>query len=226
MFVSSRLPKFPKRDADFPNDEEAKLPTVAQSLTVHKADADGRIVTSYPAWLLAAGAAVVVLARWTRPTLVMPYVTFAQGDLLFETFYRHRYYNVFVLYDGSSLPLTWSPVEPLTRWLRLHRRLQVAQIPALFCRAAGLACPLKGYYVNFTYPVRFQAQPPELVWRDLALDLWIPAQGAPQLLDEAEYQALDLATRDPHTHAAVQTALTRLWEAAQQYGHPFTVDFS
>lgn len=225
MFVSNPLPKFPKPDADFPNAtvEAIALPAETRPVTVHKADAEGRIVTSYRGWLLAAGAAVVVLARWTKPTLVMPYVTFAQGDLLFETFYPDRYYNVFALYDGGGLPPEWSPVEPVNAWLRLHRRLAVARIPASFCREAGLPCAFKGYYVNFTYPVRFQAEPPELVWRDLALDLWIPAEGAPQLLDEAEYRALDLATRDPQTHAAVQTALTHLWEAARQHGHPFVL---
>ncbi|MCS7039097.1 MAG: DUF402 domain-containing protein [Caldilineales bacterium] len=220
--MSNRLPKFPKPDADFPNAaaEAITLPTEARPITVHKADADGHIVTSYQGWLLAAGAAVVVLARWTKPTLVMPYVSFDRGDLLFETFYPDRYYNVFALYDGSGLPLDWSPVEPLNAWLRLHRRLPVAHIPTTFCREAGLPCRLKGYYVNFTNPIRFQAEPPELVWRDLALDLWIPAAGAPQLLDEAEYQALELATRDPQTHAAVQTALAHLWQAAQQHGDP------
>ncbi len=226
MFVSNGLPKFPKPDADFPNDpaaEEVDLSPVAQAITVHKADIEGHIVTSYEGWLLAVDAAVVVLARWTRPTLVMPYVTFSQGDLLFETFYRHRYYNIFALYDGSHLPLSWSPLEPITRWLRLHRRLRVADIPISFCREAGLACVCKGYYVNFTYPVDVQIEPPRLIWRDVALDLWIPAHGAPRLLDEAEYQALALATRDPQAHAAIQMALAQLWRAAQDHGNPFAI---
>jgi hypothetical protein len=229
MFVSNCLPKFPKPDADFPKaaaTDEVGLPTRVQSITVHKADAEGHIITSYEGWLLAADTAVVVLARWTRPTLVMPYVTFGQGDFLFETFYRQRYYNIFALYDGSHLPLSWSPVEPLHRWLRLHRRLRVADIPASFCREAGLACPFKGYYVNFAYPVHVQIEPPSLIWRDVALDLWIPAQGAPQLLDEVEYEALALATRDPQAHAAVQTALAHLWQAARQHGNPFAAPIS
>jgi predicted RNA-binding protein associated with RNAse of E/G family len=45
---------------------------------------------------------VVVEARFTRPTLTLPYLTLAHGDRMVEHYYTRRWYNVFEIFAGES----------------------------------------------------------------------------------------------------------------------------
>ena len=52
--------------------------------------------------------------------------------------------------------------------------------------------------------------------------MWVAPGHPPLLLDENEYDALDLAHRDPTAHAQIQQALTQLWTQATIGAGPFT----
>ena len=192
-------------------------------LTIHKAAPNGSILVTYTGWLVAENDAITVLTRWLRPSLPTPYVTFANRDLLFERFYRQRPYNIFALHDGGALPpdidlarlaeLLWGSERP-SDVLSAHSRQ--------LCSLLDASCPLKGHYVNFTYPVEYDARRKVLLWRDLALDLWVPAHGRPLLLDSEDYEALALAEQDPALHAQIQEALAQLWPHALARTGPFS----
>ena len=53
---------------------------------------------------------------------------------------------------------------------------------------------LKGWYCNVTRPAVFEKD--RVIFDDLALDLWVSAQGRQTVLDEDEYQALALRPAD------------------------------
>lgn len=197
-------------------------------LTIHKADPNGAIQITYSGWLLDDKAAIILLARWIRPSMELPYVTFAQGDLLFETFYRDRPYNIFALYDGSALPAEAALGEIVEQVRNRQRRYPTspAYFPQQICSLLPLSCMLKGYYINFTYPVLYDADDGILIWRDLALDLWVPPAGQPLILDEAEYNALDLAHQDPALYDAIEQARERLWAHAVAHTGPFAPTIS
>lgn len=188
-------------------------------LTIHKTAPDGSLAATYPAWLLSDGEPILALARWQRPTLVTPYVSFAQGDLLLETFYRDRPYNIFSLFDGAGIEDDLGE-----RVARGRRPIPTAAFETVFShwrQVLGLHERLKGHYINLSYPAVFDAGARTLIWRDLALDIWAPAAGDPLLLDEDEYLALGLAAAHPALHRQVQDALARLWRQAQLRASPF-----
>ncbi len=192
------------------------------SIIVHKAGHDGRIVTSYPACVLDDTAAILLLARWTRPTLETSYTTFAQGDLLFETFYTDRPYNIFAVYDSGQMPLDADLTEHVSRFRRPLSQSSPERLVMDFCATLSTPCTLKGYYANLTLPARYDPGAGILTWYDLALDLWVPAQGQPQILDIDEYAALGIAEHDPALHRALQAALQHLWSHALARTGPFT----
>ncbi len=193
-------------------------------LTIHKADHNGRVLTTYSAWLLDDRDEIIVLARWQRPPVQLPYVTFNEGDFLVETFYRTRYYNIFALYDGGDAP-GMADLALVVEQIKLTMRQNTTSAPAsshLFS-SPPYTCPLKGFYVNFTWPADYDAQTHILIWRDLALDLWVPAKGQPLLVDSDEYETLALAQHQPELDQAVQIALTQLWGHAVNHTGPFTI---
>lgn len=192
------------------------------AIIVHKAGHDGRIVTSYPACVLDDTAAILLLARWTQPTLETSYTTFAQGDLLFETFYTDRPYNIFALYDSGQMPLDADLTEHVARFRRRSLQSSNDRLVMAFCATLSTPCTLKGYYANLTLPARYDSGAGILTWYDLALDLWVPAQGQPRILDLDEYTALGIIEHDPALHRTLQAALQHLWAHALAHTGPFT----
>jgi len=178
-------------------------------ITLEKRNEEGQLVVSYPGWLVQDHDPILILARWHTPDLTTPYVTFAQGDLLLEAYYRQRPYNIFTLYDGRRIPdRDWAAL--LARagedaWIQLCRQLPDDAI--------------KGHYINFTRPIHFDPHARRLVWFDLALDIWLPARGQPLLLDEEEFRALELDRRDPALARAVEQA-KEAWLSGRQSYHP------
>ena len=197
-------------------------------LTIHKADPNGAVQVSYSGWLLDDSKEITILARWLRADMALPYVTFARGDLLFETFFRDRPYNIFALFDGRALSgeVELGELVELVRTRQRHDPVPPQRLPDLFFSLLPASCSLKGYYVNFTYPVLYNEQDGVLIWRDLALDLWVPATGQPLILDEDEYDILDLAHKDPALHHAIQQAREQLWAQAVAHTGPFTTTAS
>ncbi len=190
-------------------------------LTIHKTTPHGSLVTSYPAWLLNNGNPLLVLAQWTRPTLPLPYVVFAHGDLLLEAFFLDRPYNIFSLYDGAGIGADLG--ERVERGRRPTPEHDFETAFGYWRQALGLDGRLKGRYINLSCPAVFDPAARTLTWRDLALDIWAPAVGAPLLLDEDEYAALGLAASDPALHRQVQQAVAQLWRQAGQHSGPFAL---
>ena len=188
-------------------------PAAGDLITLEKRNARGHLVVSYPGWLVQSSDPILILARWNIPDLVTPYVTFAQGDLLLEAYHRQRPYNVFALYNGRDAPnIDWA--ETLSR-AGENARDQL-------CRLLPDAA-LKGLYINFTRPVQFDPQRRRLAWFDLDLDIWVPAEGPPLLLDEAEYRALNLAETEPDLARAIEQA-KRGWLSGSLRNHPCSVN--
>jgi PncC family amidohydrolase len=50
---------------------------------------------------------VVIRATWTRPTVRLGFATFEKGDVLRETFYDDRWYNVFELFNAQGQLKGW-----------------------------------------------------------------------------------------------------------------------
>ncbi len=181
---------------------------------IEKLAPDGQPVAAYDGWLLANDDPILILARWDLPDLPLPYTTFARGDLLLETYYRQRPYNIFALFDGSSVPtdVDWGQI---IAGATQNRPVWASLRP--LCRKVAAECPLKGYYVNFTRPVSCDDSGRKLIWRDLALDIWAPARGVPQVLDEEEYQRLRLAESEPELARDIEQARRDLLHQAETH---------
>ncbi|HEY80558.1 MAG TPA: DUF402 domain-containing protein [Caldilineae bacterium] len=172
------------------------MPAPGDLITLEKWNENGQLVVSYPGWLVHDRDPILILARWRTPDLTTPYVTFAQGDLLLEVYYRQRPYSIFTLYDGRQiLHRDWGEF--------LFRAGEDAR--AQLCRQLSDGA-IKGHYINFTRPIRFDPDARRLAWFDLALDIWLPARGQPLLLDEEDFRALALEVRDPDLAQAVERA--------------------
>ncbi|MFC9163798.1 DUF402 domain-containing protein [Streptomyces fungicidicus] len=76
---------------------------------------------------------------------------------------------------------------------------------------------LKGHYCDITRPAELSAG--RLVVEDLDLDLWVSADGGDiRRLDEDEFAASGLLTRDPEAAAAAVAALDELDARAREGG--------
>ncbi len=176
-------------------------PLPGDVVQIEKLAPDGKSVISYQGWLVTDDDPILVLARWEMPDLHLSYTTFAHGDLLLEAYYRGRPYNIFALFDGQGAPedVDWGAI--LARSADARPTLQSLEA---ICQNINARCPLKGFYVNFTHPVRYDPIHRRLVWRDLALDIWLPPQGPPLVLDEEEYRALNLVQTEPKLAHAIE----------------------
>ena len=75
---------------------------------------------------------------------------------------------------------------------------------------------LKGWYCNIVEPAMFSAD--EIAQVDLALDVWISSDGAHQVLDRAEFDALPL---DAAARQQATNALRELLDRVQRRLPPF-----
>jgi len=183
-------------------------------IRIEKLDARGNPVITYPGWLIAESDPILVLARWDAPDLPQPYTTFARGDLLLEAYCRQRPCNIFALFDGSRIAadIDWGRI--LARTPDIGPGLSSLRS---LCRELDARCPLKGFYINFTRPVRYDPAAGRLVWQDMALDVWLPPAGDPLILDEEEYRALNLPQTDPALARAIEQARNELLTQARTH---------
>lgn len=107
---------------------------------------------------------------------------------------------------------TFEPGDHFVEWFYADRWYNIMEV-----HGAGEA--LKGWYCNITYPAEFAEG--VIRYRDLALDLWVDADGAAQTLDEDEFEA------DPHISAearvAARAALASLLALLAQRDGPFAL---
>ena len=78
---------------------------------------------------------------------------------------------------------------------------------------SGEAETLKGWYCNVTRPV--EVDDGVIVWRDLALDLFIDAEGQVAVLDKDEFEALGLERLAPEDYRKAGEALDFLLGLAE-----------
>ncbi len=78
---------------------------------------------------------------------------------------------------------------------------------------------LKGWYCDIAYPPRIAGD--EIEVRDLALDLFVTPAGEALILDEEEFEALNLRERDPQAYAAARSALQDLLGKVRRREPPF-----
>jgi len=77
---------------------------------------------------------------------------------------------------------------------------------------------LKGWYCNITRPAVISAD--SVRWEDLALDLWVAANGDMLTLDEDEFEALPI---DAETRQYALDALAALRQRVERRESPFDV---
>jgi PncC family amidohydrolase len=73
---------------------------------------------------------------------------------------------------------------------------------------------LKGWYGNVTHPARITAE--DVEWDDLALDVWMDADGAQYVLDEDEFAALESAL-SPIEIASARGGLSQLQDDLRKH---------
>lgn len=166
---------------------------IAPNCVVKKLDANGRFVWQYDAIILERTPTFVRLeAYFNRDDIDLGYTIFAKGDRFIEYYYSDDWYNIFAVY---------------------HQKTD----------------SLKGWYCNISRPARFEkagafeeiadsretADFPESVvlFEDLALDLWVYPDGQYLVLDEDEFEELNLPPTDKQ---ACKTAVAALITLAQQ----------
>src|SRR6476661_7619630 len=75
---------------------------------VRKLDYRGVEKATYEGEVLVRDAhSVVIQATWTRPTARLGFVDFEKGDVLRETFYTDRWYNVFEIFTARGRLKGW-----------------------------------------------------------------------------------------------------------------------
>ncbi len=115
-------------------------------------------------------------------------------------------------WDRSPLYLGYVVLEPGDRWTEYFYANQWYNI---FEIRASDGC-LKGWYCNVTRPARISAG--EVVWEDLALDLWVAPNGESLVLDEDEFAVLPLP---PTEREAARKALAELQTMVARKALPF-----
>ena len=86
----------------------------------------------------------------------------------------------------------------------------------VFCVYDGAAGALKGWYCNITRPARLEAK--DVRAEDLALDLLVYPKGGDLVLDEDEFDALELT---PAEQSTARQALADLRDLAARRQGPF-----
>jgi predicted RNA-binding protein associated with RNAse of E/G family len=77
---------------------------------------------------------------------------------------------------------------------------------------------LKGWYCDITFPASISDT--EVSWRDLALDVWVTPTGDLQVVDEDEFDALQI---DAETRSAGWQAVADIYEHVERREPPFDV---
>ncbi len=123
-------------------------------IKVQKKNPAGEVTYEYEGVLLSRDKTSVKLeALFDRADMPFMDVIFKMGDRFVEFYYTDRWYNIFVIHDGTD-------------------------------------GKIKGWYCNIGKPAVIEDGAVSYV--DLALDLWVSADGKQTVLDEDEFEALKL----------------------------------
>ncbi len=89
---------------------------------------------------------------------------------------------------------------------RLHEYFWTDRWYNVFALYAADSDRLKGWYCNLCRPTIITET--EIIWRDVALDVWVAPDGTFQLLDEDEFEAIAAALKPGEYE--------RVWSAVQE----------
>jgi protein associated with RNAse G/E len=115
-------------------------------------------------------------------------------------------------WDRPPLDLGFVVFETGSRWTEYFYAGQWYNIFEI-CASDGR---LQGWYCNITRPARISDA--EVAAEDLALDLWVAADGEMRVLDENEFASLPLS---PAEQRAAREALAELQAMVSQKAPPF-----
>ena len=114
---------------------------------------------------------------------------------------------VFALPQRDLGYVTLCPGDRFREWFYADRWYNIFRVSA----ADGGA--LKGWYCNITRPAQITQS--QVAAEDLALDVFVYPDGRWRLLDEAEFEALELPARERHCAMEAVSAIQALLAARQ-----------
>ncbi len=145
--------------------------------------------------------AVVLEAFFNRPDMPFLDVIFKEGDRFVETFYADRWYNTFEIHDRDDCKLKGWYCNVCRPTVIARKRLP-NRTPA-------------GRSPEELSPARGKLSEETISYVDLALDLWVSAKGKQTVLDEDEFEALQLDGRERQAALNALAELKKLFESKQ-----------
>ena len=139
---------------------------------------------------------IVLEAFFNRPDMPFMDVTFRENDRFVETFYTDRWYNIFEIHDRED--------DKLKGWYCNISRPAVLGKRTLAMRRLAKKTLATGNIPEET-----------VSYVDLALDLWVSADGIQTVLDKDEFETLHLAPRDRQQALAALADLKKLFKSKQ-----------
>ncbi len=118
---------------------------------------------------------------------------------------------IFGIDDRDDGYFVWQRGDRFLEWYYRDRWYNVFQI---FDRESGA---LRGWYCNVTRPAVWTAD--DVIWEDLALDVFIAPDGTALVLDRAEFEALAL---DPAERDQAEAAVADIFARADAREAPFS----
>jgi hypothetical protein len=133
-------------------------------------------------------------------------VTWEYSGRLIERGPHHLVLEAF--FDKEDFPFLDLMLKKGDRFVETYYDDRGYNVFAIFDRDSGL---FKGWYCNLSRPARFSGS--QVLWVDLALDLWVWPDGRRTVLDHEEFDALPL---EPAERAEVQRSLLELERAFEK----------
>jgi uncharacterized protein len=137
-------------------------------------------------------------------------VTWQYSGRLLERGPHHLTLEAF--FDKEDFPFLDLQLKKGDRFVETYYDDRRYNVFAIFDRETGL---FKGWYCNLSRPATFNG--PQVVWVDLALDLWVWPDGRGVVLDRDEFDALPL---EPSERADVERTLLELERAFERQQPP------
>jgi len=120
-------------------------------------------------------------------------------------------------WESPHVDLGYVVLEPGDVFVEHYYRRRWYNIFEIYRATEGC---FRGWYCNVTRPPKISTS--EVVWYDLALDLFVSPDGNTKALDEDEFEALALRTRDPEAWRQATLAWKHLLGLAEKQELPFS----
>ena len=120
-------------------------------------------------------------------------------------------------WENAQVDLGYLVLEPGDVFVEHFLRTRWYNIFEIYQAVEGR---FRGWYCNVTRPPKIS--PAEVVWYDLALDLFVGPDGSCVALDEDEFDSLGLQTKDPEAWRQAMLAWKYLMGLADRKELPFS----